>query len=64
MEGPVAERLRAPLHVTDDGRVYRPSGLELPPACDVFQRVDVLVHEASHAVAQALDLLRHGESMQ
>src|SRR5262249_60602604 len=61
MECPIAERLRAALHVPDDGRVCRPTGLELPAACHAFQRVDVLVHEAAHANAQALDLLGNGE---
>src|SRR5262249_25494414 len=61
MEGPVAQRFRPTLHLTDGGWVCRPTGVELPPARHLFQRVDVLVHEAADAVAQALDLLGNGE---
>src|SRR5262249_42233835 len=61
MERPVAERFRALLHLTNGGGICRPRRVELPAARRTLQRVDVLVHEATHAVAQALDLLGNRE---
>src|SRR4029450_4661548 len=55
VKGPVAERLRACLDHLDAPRIGGAVALHAPAAAPL-ERVDMLVHQAAHAVAERHDL--------